>query len=160
MRHRRDAAGAGGPRQRTVPMNDYALVYPMFAMVVLTATVLGILFRSRVRAVRAGKVSSRYFRIYQGEQEPEETAKPARHFSNLFEAPTLYYAACLAALVTHDSGVTCLALAWAYVAARLVHASIHLGTNRLGLRIKAYFASWLVLMGLWLHVVVHAALAR
>jgi len=41
------------------------------------------------------------------------------------------------------------------VLARAVHSYIHLGPNRLGRRINAYFASWLVLMALWIHVVVH-----
>ena len=140
-------------------MKSYALVYPMFAMVVLTACVLAVLFLSRVRAVRAGTVSSRYFRIYQGEVEPEETAKPARHFSNLFEAPTLFYAGCLAGIVTGDTGAVLPLIAWLYVAARLAHAYIHLGQNRLGRRIYAYFGSWLALLALWLHVVVHVTLA-
>ena len=139
-------------------MSPFALIYPMFAMVLLTAMALVILFRSRVRAVRQGKVTTKYFRIYQGETEPEETAKPARHFANLFEAPVLFYAGCLAAMVTHDGGALIQTLAWLYVAARAVHTYIHLGANRLGRRINAYFASWLVLMALWVHVVVHVAL--
>ena len=139
-------------------MNPHALVYPMFALVVLTATVLVILFRSRVRAVREGKVTAKYYRIFQGETEPEEAAKPARHFSNLFEAPTLFYAGCLAAMVTADSGASVQILAWLYVAARAVHAYIHLGRNRLGRRINAYFVSWLVLITLWIHVAAHVAI--
>ena len=138
-------------------MNSYQLVYPMFALVVLTAGVLGVLFQSRVRAVRAGKISSRYFRIYQGEVEPEETAKPARHFANLFEAPTLFYAGCLAGMVTGDAGTGIQLIAWTYVAARVVHTYIHMGRNRLGGRIYAYFGSWLALLALWLHVVIHVA---
>ncbi len=140
-------------------MSTYALVFPMFALVLLTAVVLTVLFRSRVRAVRAGKISAKFFRIYQGETEPEETAKPARHFSNLFEAPTLFYAGCLAAMVTGDSGMVVQILAWAYVLARALHAYIHLGQNRLGRRINAYFAGWIALLALWTHVVVHAAMA-
>jgi hypothetical protein len=140
-------------------MSPNALVYPMFALVVLSATVLVRLFRSRVRAVREGKVTAKYYRIFQGETEPEEAAKPARHFSNLFEAPTLFYAACLAAMVTGDTGVFVQILAWLYVAARTVHAYIHLGRNRLGRRINAYFVSWLVLMALWIHVATHAVIA-
>ena len=126
-----------------------SLIYPMFVMVLLTATVLVILFRSRVRAVRENRISAKYFRIYQGEVEPESTAKPARHFTNLFEAPTLFYAACLAAMVTGETGTTMVALAWAYVAARVAHAWVHLGGNRLRLRIRAYFAGWLVLLAMW-----------
>ena len=129
------------------------LIYPMFAMVLLTALILVILFRSRVRAVRENQVTAKYFRLYQGEVEPEAIAKPARHFSNLFEAPTLFYAACLTAMVTAQNGTTIVVLAWAYVAARVVHAYIHLGSNRLRLRIRAYFASWLVLLAMWVMLV-------
>jgi len=139
-------------------MTDFTLVYPMFAMVMLTATVLVILFRSRVRAVGDKKISSHYFRIYQGETEPEETAKPARHFTNLFEAPTLFYAACVTAMVVRDNSEVLLTLAWLYVVARIVHAWIHLGRNRIGQRIKAYFAGWLALLAIWIHIVVHVSM--
>ena len=48
-------------------------------------------------------------------------------------------------------------IAWTYVAARLAHAYVHLGSNRLGRRIYAYFASWLAFLALWLHVVAQVA---
>ena len=134
-----------------------SLVYPMFAMVLLTAFVLVRLFRSRVGAVKAGQVTASYFRLYQGAVEPETTVKNSRHFTNLFEAPTLFYAVCLAAMVTQRTGPLMVALAWAYVAARVVHAAIHLGPNRLRYRVRAYFASWLVLGAMWVTLVVAVA---
>jgi hypothetical protein len=139
-------------------MSDFRLVYPMAAMVLLTACVLVILFRSRVRAVRKGQVSIQYFRIYQGEVESEDSAKPSRHFINLFEAPTLFYAACVTAMVVRDENIAVLALAWIYVAARVAHAFIHLGGNRIRYRLRAYFAGWLALVAMWGHVVVHVAI--
>ena len=138
-------------------MGANILVYPMFAMVLVTATVLGILFRSRVRAVREQKVSTKYFRVYQGETEPEESAQASQHFSNLFEAPVLFYAACLTAMVTGQKSLLILLLAWVYVAARVIHAVIHLGSNRLRSRIRAYFGSWLVLLALWITIVAGVA---
>jgi hypothetical protein len=126
----------------------------MFAMVLLTAFVLATLFRSRVGAVRQGLVSAAYFRIYQGAIEPESTAKPARHFANLFEAPVLFYVACLAAMITHFTGTAMQILAWVYVAARVVHAYVHLGGNRLRQRIRAYFFSWGVLLAMWVYLVI------
>jgi hypothetical protein len=129
------------------------VLYPMFAMVLLTFAVLMKMFRARVRAVREGTVSAAYFRIYQGQVEPESTAKPARHFANLFEAPVLFYVVCLAAMITHFTGVAMQVLAWAYVAARLMHAYAHLGANRLRKRIRAYFVSWLILLGMWIYLV-------
>jgi len=139
-------------------MRDYQLIYPMFALVLLTMVVLVTLFRRRMRAVHEGKVSMGYFGIYQGGGEPEESAKAARHFSNLFEAPTLFYAGCLAAMVTQDAGIAVQVLAWIYVAARVVHAIIHLGGNRIGQRIRAYFVGWLAIVALWIQVVAHVAL--
>ena len=137
----------------TATLTDRLLVYAMVAMVALTAAVLRLLFRRRVRAVRAGELSAAYFRSFRGETEPEATVLAARHFTNLFEAPTLFYAACLAALATHTANAAAAVLAWLYVLARVLHAYVHLGRNRLGTRIRTYFAGWLILVGLWLAVV-------
>ncbi len=130
----------------------------MFALVLLTMIVLVTLFRRRVRAMREGKVTMGYFGLYQGEGEPEDSAKAARHFSNLFEAPTLFYAGCLAAMVTHDAGITVQVLAWIYVAARVLHAIIHLGSNRIGQRVGPTASAGWRSSGLWIQVVAHVAL--
>ena len=138
-------------------MRDSSLIFPMLAMVFLTAFVLVRLFRSRVRAVREGRTKTGYYRIYQGDLEPEYSAKPARHFSNLFEAPTLFYAACLAAMVTRTTGPATLTFAWAYVAARVAHAYVHLGRNELRPRIAAFFSGWAVLLAMWTWIAVRVA---
>lgn len=137
-------------------MNDTALVFPMFAMFLLTACVLGILFRRRVQAVRSGQMSLSFFATYQG-VEPEATAQASRHFVNLFEAPVLFYVACLAAIATHHVSTALLALAWLYVLLRALHSWIHLGANRIGNRLRVYFASWLVLAAMWVVLVVQLA---
>jgi hypothetical protein len=128
----------------------------MFAMVLLTASVLLRLFLARRGAVSAGQVKASYFRVYQGAAEPESSAALARHFANLFEAPVLFYAACLAAAMLPPSPL-CLALAWAYVAARALHTIIHTGRNRLEPRIAAYFTSWALLLAFWIVLVVRVA---
>jgi hypothetical protein len=128
----------------------------MFAMVLLTASVLVRLFLARRAAVGAGQVQAAYFRVYQGAAEPEASAQLARHFTNLFEAPVLFYAACLAAAMLPPSAL-CLALAWAYVAARAVHTIVHTGRNRLPPRIAAYFTSWALLLALWIVLVARVA---
>jgi hypothetical protein len=140
-------------------MSVVSLVYPMLALVLLTFAVLIILFRSRVRMVREGLAPVSYFRTFQGSlEQPEFTVKPARHFTNLFEAPTLFYAGCLAAMVTGVTGTLVVVLAWLYVAMRYLHAYIHLGGNRVRYRMRAYFASWVCLMALWIAVALGVAL--
>lgn len=135
-------------------MSAVHLVYPMAAMVLLTMVVLVTLFRSRVAAVRSGEVDKKYYRLYQGSDEPETSRKAGRHFVNLFEAPVLFYVGCLAAIATGVGGVVMVVLAWAYVAARAVHAFVHLGGNRLSKRIAIYGVSWMILAALWIWLVV------
>jgi len=139
-------------------MSEFCLVYPMLALVLLTCGVLIVLFRSRVRMVREGLAPVSYFRVFQGSPEPEFAAKPARHFTNLFEAPTLFYVACLTAMVAGVAGTAVVALAWGYVAMRYLHTYIHLGSNRVRHRMRVYFASWLFLVILWVYVAVSVAL--
>ena len=107
--------------------------------------------------VREGHAPVSYFRLFQGSPEPEFAAKPARHLANLFEAPTLFYAGCLAAMVAGITGTAVIALAWGYVAARLVHAAVHLGGNRLRHRMRAYAVSWLLLLAMWVYVAIGVA---
>jgi hypothetical protein len=139
-------------------MPELGLVYPMLAMVLLTFIVLIVLFRSRIRMVREGHAPVSYFRTFQGSLEPDYAVKPARHFANLFEAPTLFYVVCVTAMVVGPGGWPMLALAWTYVATRYLHAWIHLGGNRVRYRLRAYFAGWLVLLGMWVYVAITVAL--
>jgi hypothetical protein len=128
---------------------NYELLYPMAAMVLLTFTVLVAMFRRRVQAVRAGKANAGFYKTYQEGGEPRDAAQFSRHFVNMFEAPTLFYAAGIAGMVTGAYTAVMLALAWLYVILRAIHAYIHTGSNRLAPRIRVYLASWLVLLGLW-----------
>jgi hypothetical protein len=135
-------------------MKPSALVYPMFAMVVLTAVILVALFRSRLQSVRSGQVSGGYFKIYQGAVEPAGSIKLSRHLANIFEAPTLFYVVCLAAMIAGQGALAFQGLAWTYVLLRAAHAYIHTGSNNLRLRIAAYFSSWLVLLAMWTYLTI------
>ena len=138
-------------------MYELRFIYPMLAMVLLTFIVLVVVFRRRVWMVREGHAPVSYFRTFQGSREPDYAVQASRHFSNLFEAPVLFYAGCLAAMVVGLRGWGVLALAWGYVATRIIHAVVHLGGNRVRHRMRVYFIGWLMLLALWLWIAVVAA---
>lgn len=140
-------------------MSPNLLVFPMFAMVLLTFSVLIRMFRARTRLVREGQIDPSYFLIYQGQGEPEASAKLARHFTNLHEAPLLFHVGCVAAMALGVTGVVFLVLAWAYVATRVVHTVIHTGRNRIWPRVYAYLSSWIVLLSMWVVLAVQASMA-
>lgn len=121
-------------------MSEFVLIYPMLAMVLLTFGVLLTLLRTRLKLIRQNQVEARYFQIYRGD-EPDASLRLSRHFTNLLESPTLFYAACLTGMVSDQSTPLFQSLAWIFVFARCVHSYIHLGHNKVHYRVTAYFAS-------------------
>ena len=133
------------------------LVYPMFAMVLLTLVMLVVLFMSRVRAVREKQVPAYQYKTMSAAAEPDYALKPARHFVNLFETPVLFYVACLAAMILGFTGSTMVLLAWAFVVLRVIHAIVHITVNRIPIRGGVYALSWIVLLAMWLMLVLGVA---
>ena len=139
---------------------NFELIYPMAAMVLLTSIVLAAMLRGRIRAVRAGEASAGFYKTYTEGSEPREAAQFTRHVANMFESPTLFYAACVAGMVTGQNAMVMLVLAWIYVALRAIHAYIHTGSNKLQPRMRVYLASCMVLLGLWGTLVAGVATAQ
>jgi hypothetical protein len=83
--------------------------------------------------------------------------KTTRHWANLFEAPVLFYVACLAALVLNLDQVLFVQLAWAYVVVRMAHSLIHLTYNRVSHRLTMFLLSQGVLIVMWVILLLHLA---
>lgn len=71
---------------------------------------------------------------------------------NLLEMPVLFYVVCLVAIVAGATTAAILALAWVYVALRVVHSIIHISYNRISHRFAAFALSNGVLIALWVLV--------
>lgn len=136
--------------------SNILLVYPMCVMVLLTVVVLGVVFLRRVDAVRSGKVEMAHFKTYSVGEAPDDAVKAARHFTNLFEVPVLFYVACIVGMVLPVQGILFLALAWMFVAARVVHAAIHLGSNKVVHRMSAFSVSVVVMLAMWVVIFLSA----
>ena len=84
--------------------------------------------------------------------EPEAAAVTARHYNNMFEMPVLFYAACLTAFVLGAASVWTLALAWGYVAGRLIQSAVHLTYNNPMHRGTGFLLGVLCLLALWINL--------
>ena len=125
------------------------MLYPMVAMIALTFAAAVYMLAGRIGAVRQGAIRMSYWRVQSGAEPPEAVLKAGRHYSNLFEMPVLFYAACVTALALDLQGGGLLALAWAFVAARVVHTLIHLGYNNVSHRLAAFMLANVALLGMW-----------
>jgi len=134
------------------------MLYPMFALVLVTYAVLLINFIWRVRAVRTRQVSIKYFRVFEGVDAPENIKAGTRHYANLFEFPVLFYVACLTAmLLQQQQSAILLIFAWAFVVFRVIHAVIHMSYNNVLHRMLAFWGGVLAVLGMWTVLVVHYA---
>jgi hypothetical protein len=136
-------------------MQQTTIIFPMAALVLLTfATGLWML-KLRFKAVRQHGLSPAYFKLNQGGELPEDLIKATRHYANLHEAPLLFYAACVTLIAAQRVDTVFLLLAWAFVAARYVHAFVHVTYNNLKHRGLAFLLGIVMLFAIWTRLLVH-----
>ena len=132
------------------------LIYPMFAMVLLTFTVGSIAIYTRIKAVKSGHAHPNSFKLMNADNYPDKVIKTTRNFNNLFEVPLLFYAACLAFIALKIESQASIFLAWAFVGLRFVYSYIHISYNHLLHRIVAFWSSFLIVGILWVCLLVQA----
>ncbi|MBU0654537.1 MAG: MAPEG family protein [Gammaproteobacteria bacterium] len=124
------------------------VLYPAFAMALLTFAVAIWLLRCRIKAVKAG-LTPAYFKLNHGARLPDYLVQATQHYDNLFEMPVLFYVVVVLTYVTQQADWALLLLAWAYVGARIAHAGIHLTHNKLRQRMRVFLLSYGLLVLIW-----------
>lgn len=128
-----------------------SVIFPVFAMALLTFLVSPLLLRTRFRSVRNGFVQVEYYEVFQGGTPPADVLQTTRHWSNLYEAPVLFYVVCLLILAAGIESALLGALAWVYVIFRVLHSFVHLTYNRVLHRMILFLASQAVLIVMWIY---------
>jgi hypothetical protein len=133
------------------------MIYPLFAMVLLTIIVGAQLLNLRIRAVKSGQIRLSQFRLNQSIDIPDKITQASRNYSNMFEVPVLFYTAgCLALVLKHET-IALIILAWLFVLARAIHSWIHLTGNNVIHRLRAFMAGNLCVIAMWILLVIHYA---
>ena len=135
--------------------NQYTIFLPMIAMVLLTAVVLVRMYITRVKTMKKNRIHPQKIADHASAIELlRPAAGPADNFSNLFEAPVLFYAAVLTLFVTQTTDALALYTAWVYVAFRYLHSYIHVTYNKVLHRYKIYLLSTFTLWLLWILITI------
>jgi hypothetical protein len=134
-------------------LSHNAILYPIFAMFLLTVIVLGRLGTLRVRAVQKRQVRMRWYRFYQGESgESDQMFFTSRNFINLFEVPVLFYTVSILIYVTDKVDTAFVILAWLFVLGRCAHSYIHVTSNYVPRRFNIYIVTGLILLAMWVRL--------
>ena len=132
-------------------MNQW-LILPM-AVYVFGLFLLGLyMFVSRVRGIKSGEVSIKYYRLYEG-SPPPRLVVIGQHFDNQFQVPMLFLLTCGLFLSLNLVSAATVALAWTFVLSRAAHTYVHLGSNDVKLRAASYFFGWFVIVAMWAQLV-------
>ena len=126
------------------------ILAPTIAMVLWSFVMLGWLYVARIPAIANAKL------VYDPLRPAEEfhAQLPAKvrwkgdNYSHLMEQPTVFYPVVLALALLGDGGGVNLALAWAYVALRVIHSLIQVLINKVMVRFAVFTLSSLVLLAL------------
>ena len=130
-------------------MSAKPILYTMLAMVVLTALVAVLMFIRRVAEMRSRGIHPQRVATSAQMATALNDTRAADNFRNLSEVPVLFYAAVLTVYTAQLTGTAYLALAWAFVAARVVHTSIQCTYNRVMHRLVAFATGLFLLWALW-----------
>jgi len=129
------------------------MLAPLIALVAWTFVVWGWLFAVRIPAIARLKVDVQKAADDPGSQPqlPVSARRVGNNYNHLHEQPTLFYALALALEVMGQAHPINVALAWGYVASRVLHSLVQGTINIIPLRFALFVLGSLILMALTLH---------
>lgn len=126
------------------------LLAPVIALVLWTYVMWGWMYLTRIPAIRRMglRLDPTAPRGEQMATLPPTVRWKADNYNHLFEQPVLFYATALTLALTQDASQVSVALAWAYVGARVVHSLYQAMINRIEIRFGLFALSSLILLAL------------
>jgi len=129
-------------------MSITAILLPVYVQVALTVLLLLWMGRSRLGSLRSGQV--KVGDIALGERNwPTRILQIQNSYHNQFELPVLFYVLVVLALITRKADMLFVVMSWMFVTSRLVHAAIHVTSNKVSLRFMAFVVGVLILVAMW-----------
>ena len=120
---------------------------PVIVQVLMTLLVYVRLIKVKVREMRAGKVDMARRGLHE-DAWPESVLQINNNIRNQFELPVLFYVMCVVLWQLDAVTPLALAIATAFVLSRIVHALIHLRSNYVPNRRRAFTVGWWALAAL------------
>jgi hypothetical protein len=130
----------------------HALAWPAFAMALLTFVVQVRMYFMRIGEMRRLRIHPQAVATSAQAAGRFVDTRASDNFRNLFELPVLFYLALGVAYALGAGDATTLALAWSFVALRVLHSAIQCSYNKVMHRFQAYLAGSLALLLLWVRL--------
>jgi hypothetical protein len=137
-------------------MSEQGLIAPVLALVAWTFVMWFWMYATRIPAMRRAEIDvAELSRTGAKLELPPEVSRVADNYNHLHEQPTVFYALALAAQSTGAVDGTNVALAWAYVALRVVHSLVQATRNVIPVRFAVFTLGTFALIGLLARTALH-----
>ena len=130
-------------------MSMQMVLLPVFVQVGLTFVLLFAMGYARLQSLKARELKISDIALGQNVW-PERSRKVGNAFNNQLEMPILFYAITALALITKQTDLLFVVMAWLFVALRIAHAFVHTTSNHVPTRFNLYLAGCMVLMLMWI----------
>ncbi len=139
-------------------MEKHLIYWPLLAQILIPILVLMLNGKRKSDAVKTGD-----FDREKAAMDNEAWSKPviltSKNLANQFQLPVIFYVLCLVLANLDAVSKLALGVAWLFVASRYVHAYVHVSTNYVPNRLRAFLlgaVSLLVLFGLTVWALIDA----
>jgi hypothetical protein len=130
----------------------YGTAGPVLALIGWTFVMFVWLYATRIPAMRKARLNLQEMsRTGKKLDLPPQVSRVADNYNHLHEQPTLFYALALATEIVGAGDQTAIALAWMYVAVRVVHSLIQATGNIIIVRFWTFAIGTVVLFALFVH---------
>jgi hypothetical protein len=129
-------------------MAKHLIYWPVLAQLLIPILVLMLNGKRKSADVKSGQ-----FDREKAAMDNEAWSKPvvltSKNLANQFQLPVIFYVLCLILASIDAVAMITLAVAWVFVAARYVHAYVHVSTNYVPARLRAFLLGALTLFVLF-----------
>lgn len=118
-------------------MQPNMIFWPVLAQIALTVGAFLVMGARKKAAIKINSVDMIKTPL-DNDAWPDEVLKVNNNVRNQFQVPVLFYVLCF---MFHSIGAvtdTVIYLAWAFVASRIIHAYIHMGSNYVPARFRVF----------------------
>lgn len=121
-------------------MKEISILYPVLAHIVLVLGLYILLGLRKASAVKSKSVDLKEASL-NNQAWPPNVIQVSNNIANQFESPILFYALCFITYMADASNILAISLAWIYVVLRYLHSYVHIGSNFVPYRLRAFALS-------------------
>ncbi|MEK9528845.1 MAG: MAPEG family protein [Gammaproteobacteria bacterium] len=129
-------------------VTNESILLPVFGLALWTVVMLLWTLVTRIPAINAQGGVGGFGHPLDMAKLPVHVRRISDNHNHLYEQPTIFYAVCLAVAVLGHATETLVLLAWAFVAARIVHSLVQALINVVLVRFAVFLVAWAALLGM------------